>query len=163
MLNDFYHRYRNFLILPWLVWLSGLSTGLRIKGSLVLFPVRAHACVAGQVPSWGRVRGNHTLMFLSFLSPFPPLKINKILKKKKRKEKKKNLKERWSPGWCGSVDWVPACELKGRWFDSQPGRTPGSQARSPDEEKQPTYVSLSHRCFSPFLSPFLPLSLKINK
>ena len=50
---------------PWLVWLSGLSAGLWTKGSLVRFPVRAHASVAGQVPSGGRVRGNHTLMFLS--------------------------------------------------------------------------------------------------
>ena len=38
---------------PWLVWLSGLSTGLQIKGSLVQFPVRAHASVVGQVPRWG--------------------------------------------------------------------------------------------------------------
>ena len=35
---------------PWLVWLSGLSAGLRTKGLLVQFPVRAHAWVAGQVP-----------------------------------------------------------------------------------------------------------------
>ena len=35
---------------PWLVWLSGLSAGLRTKGSLVLFPVRTHAWVMGQVP-----------------------------------------------------------------------------------------------------------------
>ena len=44
---------------PW--W----NTGLRTKGSLVQFPVRAHAWVAGQVPSRGCWRGNHTLMFLS--------------------------------------------------------------------------------------------------
>ena len=50
---------------PWLVWLSGLSTGLRTKGLLVRFPVRAHAWVVGQVPSRGPVRGNHTLLFLS--------------------------------------------------------------------------------------------------
>ena len=25
------------------------------------------------------------------------------------------------PGWCGSVDWVMACEPKGHWFDSQSG------------------------------------------
>ena len=50
---------------PWLVWLSGLSTGLCIKGSPVQFPVRAHAWGSGQVPSRGRVRGNHTLIFLS--------------------------------------------------------------------------------------------------
>ena len=36
---------------PGLVWLSGFSAGLQIKGSPVQFPVRAHAWVAGQVPS----------------------------------------------------------------------------------------------------------------
>ena len=50
---------------PWLVWLSGLSTGLRRKRSPVRFPVRTHAWVAGQVPSKGCARGNHALMFLS--------------------------------------------------------------------------------------------------
>ena len=39
--------------LAWLVWLSGLSASLRTKGSLVRFPVRAHAWVVGQVPSEG--------------------------------------------------------------------------------------------------------------
>ena len=38
---------------PWLVWLSGLSASLRTKGSLVQFPVRAYAWVAGQVPVGG--------------------------------------------------------------------------------------------------------------
>ena len=33
-------------------------------------------------------------------------------------------------GWCGSVDRVPACEPKGRRFDSQSGHTPGLWARS---------------------------------
>ena len=69
---------------PWLVWLSGLSTGLQTKGSLVQFPVRAHAWVVGQIPSEGYERGNYTLVFLS-LSPFLPLslKINfKIFFKK---------------------------------------------------------------------------------
>ena len=63
---------------PWLVLLSGLSASLKTKGSRVQFLVRARAWVAGQVPSRGRARGNHTLMFLS-LSPFLPLclKINK--------------------------------------------------------------------------------------
>ena len=47
--------------------------GLRTKGSPVQFPVGAHAWVAGQVPQWGHVRGNHALMFLSlsFSLPFP--------------------------------------------------------------------------------------------
>ena len=40
-----------------------LSAGPRIRGSLVRFPVRAPAWVAGQIPSEGHVTGNHTLMF----------------------------------------------------------------------------------------------------
>ena len=51
--------------IPWLVWLTGLSASLQIKGSPVRFPVWAHAGAMGQVLTWGRVRGNHTLMFLS--------------------------------------------------------------------------------------------------
>ena len=66
---------------PWLVWLSGLSAGLQTKGSLVRFPLRAHAWIVGQVPSRGHARGSHTLMFLtlSFSFPFPlsKKKINK--------------------------------------------------------------------------------------
>ena len=69
---------------PWLVWLSRLSTGLWTEMSLVGFLVRAHAWVAGQVPNWGRARGNwstchsHINVSLS-LSPSLPLslKINK--------------------------------------------------------------------------------------
>ena len=54
---------------PWLVWLSGLSAGPRTKGLLIQFPVRTHAWVAGQDPSLGYVRGNHTSLFFSLLSP----------------------------------------------------------------------------------------------
>ena len=59
--------------MPWLVWLNELNASLQTKGSSVRFPVRAHAWVEGQVPSWGFVRGNHPLMFLSlsFLLPSP--------------------------------------------------------------------------------------------
>ena len=39
--------------MPWLVWLSGLNADLRTKGSLVRFPVGAHAWVVGQVPTGG--------------------------------------------------------------------------------------------------------------
>ena len=68
---------------PWLEWLSGLSTGLQSKGSLVRFPVRAHAWVVGQIPSREHMRGNHTLMFLSLSFSLPsPLKVNKILENK---------------------------------------------------------------------------------
>ena len=45
---------------PWLVWLSGLGVVLQIKRSPVRFPVRTHAWVAGQVPSRGSVKDNHT-------------------------------------------------------------------------------------------------------
>ena len=69
---------------PWLLWLSGLSTSLQTEGSPVWFPVRAHAWVAGQVPSWGLARGNWS-MYLSridvslplFLPTFPSLSKNK--------------------------------------------------------------------------------------
>ena len=64
------------------------------------------------------------------------------------------------PGWWGSVDWAPACELKGCWFDPwsehTPGCGPGPQVGAC--KRQPMDVSLSHRCFSPFLPPFFSKS-----
>ena len=36
-----------------------------------------------------------------------------------------------SPGWCGSVDWVPAYEPKGHGFYSQSGHMPGLRACNP--------------------------------
>ena len=66
---------------PWLVWLSGLSAGLRIKGSPVQFPVWGACLGCSRVPSVGHARGNHILMF-PFLPPFPSLR-----KKKKKKKK----------------------------------------------------------------------------
>ena len=39
-------RHTRTIYWPWLVWLSGLSAGLRTKGPLVWFPVRAGAWVA---------------------------------------------------------------------------------------------------------------------
>ena len=64
-----------FLSLPWLVWLCGLSAGLRTKGSLIQFPVRAHAWIAGQVPSGGpHDRQPHIDVSPPlFLPPFPSL------------------------------------------------------------------------------------------
>ena len=77
--------FKIFSLRPWLVWLSGLSASLRTKGSPVGFPVRAHAWLAGQVPSRGSTRGNHTLMFLSLSFSLPsPLSKNKKIKLKKR-------------------------------------------------------------------------------
>ena len=43
------------------------------QGSPIGFSVRAHAWVVGQVPSRGRTRGHHTLMFPSFSLSLPPL------------------------------------------------------------------------------------------
>ena len=61
--------------------------GLQTKGLPVQFPVRAHAWVAGQVPSGGHAAGNHTLMFLSlsFSHPSP------LYKNKYKKEKENNI------------------------------------------------------------------------
>ena len=42
----------------WLAWLSGLSDSLWTERLLVRIPVRAHAWVVDQVPSWGCARGN---------------------------------------------------------------------------------------------------------
>ena len=65
-----------------------------------------------------------------------------------------------SPGWCSSVDWVLACEPKGSWFKSQSEHMPGSQARSPVGG---AWEATTHWCFSPSLSPLLPLSIKRKK
>ena len=66
------------------MWLIGLRVGLRTKGSLVQFPVRARAWVEGQLPGgWGGKgvaceRQPHIDVSLPpFLPPFPSLKINK--------------------------------------------------------------------------------------
>ena len=56
---------------PWLVWLSGLSAILQIRGSPVWFPVSTHTWVAGHIPSRGRMRGNHTLILLSLFFSLP--------------------------------------------------------------------------------------------
>ena len=49
-----------------------------------------------------------------------------------------------SPGWCGSVDRAPACELKGHWFDSQSGHMPGLRARSPVGGVREATIDVSH-------------------
>ena len=59
---------------PWLVWISGLSGSLQTKGLPVPFPVKAHDRVVGQVPTRGRSRGYHTLMFLPL-----PLSLSSFL------------------------------------------------------------------------------------
>ena len=76
---NWYTVYKN-TTQPWLMWLSGLSAGLRAKGSPVQLPVRAHAWVAGQVPSRGRTGGSHTDVSLPLFLP-SALKITKIFLK----------------------------------------------------------------------------------
>ena len=63
-----------YSIAPWLVWLSGLSVSLWTERLTVQFPVRAHAWVAGQVPSRGRTWEATThWCFPLFLPPLPSL------------------------------------------------------------------------------------------
>ena len=77
-----------------LVWLCGLSTRLRSKGSLVRFPVRAYAWIAVQVPSWGCWRGNHILIFLSLsFSLLSPLSKNRYISKYLKKRNANFLKK----------------------------------------------------------------------
>ena len=66
----------------------------------------------------------------------------------------------FSPGWCVLMDWAPAYEPKGHWFDSQSGHMPGLPARS---RVGGMWEATTHWCFSPSLSPSLLLCLKINK
>ena len=75
-------------IWPWMVWVSGLSAGLRIKWSPVQFSVRTHAWVAGQVPSTGHRSATIHGCVSSSLSPSLPLylKINTYNLKTKRKK-----------------------------------------------------------------------------
>ena len=67
-------------MVPWLFWLKGLSATMWTERLLVQFPVRAHAWVAGQVPSWEHAGGNQLMFLLHtnvslplFLPPFPSL------------------------------------------------------------------------------------------
>ena len=77
-----------------------------------------------------------------------------------RKKWKLYLEQTVSPGWCGSVDWAPACKLMGHRFNSLSGHMLGLGARSLVGGIR---EATTHWYFSSFLSLFLPLSLKINK
>ena len=56
-----------------------------------------------------------------------------------------------SPGWCSSVDWVWACQPKGRWFDSQSEHKPGLWTRFP---LGGAWEATTQWCFPLFLPPF---------
>ena len=61
-------------------------------------------------------------------------------------------------GWCGSVDWVLACEPKGCQFDSQSGDMLGLWARSSVEGAQEAAVRVGGGYLPRNLSPPLILS-----
>ena len=64
-------------------WIEHRPVSQKVAGSIL---VRAHAWAVGQVPSGGRVRVNHTLMFLSLSFSLPsPLFKNKLKNKFKNK------------------------------------------------------------------------------
>ena len=92
----------------------------------------------------------------SWLPQFLPCHCSKDLSQTDLKPFKPIL----SPSWCGSVDWVPACEPKGCLFNSQSGHMPGLQPRSPVGGAQ---EAITYWCVSLSASPSLPLCLKINK
>ena len=66
----------------------------------------------------------------------------------------------FSPGWCGSEDWVLACKTKGRLLNSHSGHMPGLWSRSTAGGAR---EATTHWSYSPPLSPSLLLSRKINK
>ena len=75
-----------------------------------------------------------------------------------KEEGKFSYQENKTPGWCGSVDWVPDYKSKCRLFDSQSGHRPGLPAGSPVGGVQ---EATTHWCFS---LPFsLPSPLSKNK
>ena len=112
---------------------------LRTKGSLGRFPVRAHAWVAGQVPSGGCMRGNHTLIFLSLSFSFSPSPLSK------EKNKYEIFKEKLP--WLVWLNGLGASPSIGWRFDSWSGCMPGSWA-SPQAIGQ---------CFSHISDVSLPL------
>ena len=65
---------------------NGLSAGLQTKGLPVEFPVRAHAQVAGQVPSKRCKRGNNMMFFSLPFSLPSPLSNNKEIKYQKNRK-----------------------------------------------------------------------------
>ena len=69
-----------------------------------------------------------------------------------------HLKQSWvNSGWCGSVDWGPACEPEGRWFKSQSRHMLELWARSPVGG---AWEVTTHWYFSLFLPPFHSLKNK---
>ena len=102
-------------------------------------------------PTWGLLEGSVGLWCsaASFISSLMTSICSSSLSLRKNSS--------FCPGWRGFVDWEPACEPKGHWFNSQSGHIPGLRARSPVGGAREV---TTHWCFSPCLSPSLPLYLK---
>ena len=120
----------NNKIMPWLVWLSGLSDRLWTEKSPVQFPARTYAWVVCQVPSSGGAKGNCILMFPS-LSSSLLLSLKKINNNNNNNNNFFRLKR--------NNTWVPETSRM--------------------KEKQAFSISWAHSCFSiPFLpSRHIPL------
>ena len=58
------------------------------------------------------------------------------------------------PDQCGSVGWASFHKVEGHRFDPWSGHMPGFGPQSGHVQEA------TNQCFSPFLSPSLPLSLK---
>ena len=63
----------------------------------------------------------------------------------------------WIEHWPANQKVASSTPSQGTCLGCEPGPWLGACKR------QPICVSLIHRCFSPSPSPFIPLSLKINK
>ena len=138
-----------FKILPWLVWLSGLSTGYEPKGHQFNSQSGHMPGLQARSPVGAMWDVTTHWCFSPSLSPSLPLslKINKTFKKVE------NL------ALAGVAQWTklwpePKGPPKGRQFDSQSGHMPGLQARSPVGG---TWETTTHRCFSPSFSLLYPL------
>ena len=138
----------------WVVWLFQLQNGIHWNPERKVWnpcpenPFPSGSChwsrALGTLKSWEAQSQRRFVFFLQLaLSPLISSELTVIC-----------------PGWCGSVDWALACKPKGHWFNSQSGHMPGLQARSPVGGVR---EATTRGCFSPSLSPSLPLSLKINK
>ena len=68
----------------------------------------------------------------------------------------------YSPVCCGSVGWASSLELKGLWFHSPSGHTPGLLARSPVEGVWET-ASRCFSCTSMFFSLYFSLPSPFSK
>ena len=127
-------------------WLPDFRRGSGSSGGLVL-------------PAWLSKSSLNVQLGVGFFSPLPNKTFLKIIllylnyekwilfsATESRKYNRKSKSKIHSPGWCGSVDWVPACEPKCHGCDSQSGHKPGLLARFPTwgraRDNQPMFLSL---------------------